>query len=219
MQLSPGVNQDVPLGDSWESQRCREDGLPCRFSLFTMPDLRQFRATPNLLTMLRLFTLPFLVIEILDGHWRLAFLLLWVAGISDGLDGLIARWLKQQTTLGQYLDPVADKALLSTLFLVLTHVAVIPRYVTVLVFSRDLGIVLISALLYVTNTLRDFRPSWLGKFNTLLQILGVLTVMTVQVLPGAGLQETKVVLLRAIAWLAPLSAAQYAWIVLRRVQN
>ncbi len=184
-----------------------------------MPDLRQFRAAPNLLTMLRLFTLPFLVIEILDAHWKLAFLLLWVAGISDGLDGLIARWLKQQTTLGQYLDPVADKALLSTLFLVLTHVAVIPRYVTVLVFSRDLGILLISALLYVTNTLRDFRPSWLGKLNTLLQILGVLIVMTVQVIPGSGLAETKYVLLRAIAILAPISAAQYAWLVLRRVQN
>ena len=184
-----------------------------------MPDLRQFRAMPNLLTMLRLFTLPYLVIEILDGHWRLAFLLLWIAGISDGLDGLLARWLKQQTTLGQYLDPLADKALLSTLFLVLTHVGTIPRYVTVLVFSRDLGILLISALLYITNTLRDFRPSWLGKCNTLLQILGVLTVMTVQVVPGSGLLEVKLVLLRAIAVLAPISAAQYAWLVLRRVQN
>ncbi len=184
-----------------------------------MPDFRQFRATPNLLTMLRLFTLPFLVIEILDAHWRFAFALLWVAGISDGFDGLVARWLKQQTTLGQYLDPVADKALLSTLFLVLTHVGVIPRYVTVLVFSRDLGILIISTLLYVTNTLRDFRPSWLGKLNTLLQVLGVLTVMTVQVVPESGLVETKVALLRAIAVLAPLSAAQYAWIVLRRVQQ
>lgn len=184
-----------------------------------MPDLRQFRAAPNLLTMLRLFALPFLVIEILDGHWWLAFLLLWVAGLSDGLDGLIARWLKQQTTLGQYLDPLTDKALLSTLFLVLTHVGVIPRYVTVLVFSRDLGILLISALLYVTNTLRDFRPSWLGKLNTLMQILGVLTVMTVQVTHNAGLAETKLVLLRVIAVLAPVSAAQYAWLVLRRVQN
>jgi cardiolipin synthase (CMP-forming) len=184
-----------------------------------MPDFRQFRATPNLLTMLRLFTLPYLVIEILDAHWRLAFVLLWVAGLSDAFDGLLARWLKQQTTLGQYLDPVADKALLSTLFLVLTHVGVIPRYVTVLVFSRDLGILLISALLYITNTLRDFRPSWLGKFNTLLQILGVLTVMTVQVVRNSGLLETKYVLLRAIAILAPISAAQYAWLVLRRVQN
>ncbi len=185
----------------------------------SVPDLRQFRATPNLLTMLRLFTLPFLVIEILDGHWRLAFLLLWVAGISDGLDGLLARLLKQSTTLGQYLDPIADKALLSTLFLVLTHVGVIPRYVTVLVFSRDLGILLISTLLFVTNILRDFRPSWLGKASTTVQILAVLTVMTVQLAPSRGLLDTKFVLLRVVALLAPLSAAQYAWTTLRKVQT
>lgn len=172
---------------------------------------------PNLLTMMRLFTLPFLVIQILDHHWKLAFALLWVAGVSDGLDGLLARMLHQRTTLGQYLDPIADKLLLSTLFLVLTHVGVIPRYVTVLVFSRDLGILLIATLLFATNTLRNFSPSKLGKLNTLVQILGVLAVMTVQVAPRAGLQELTLFLLRSIAWLAPLSAAEYAWIVVRRV--
>lgn len=179
--------------------------------------LNQFRAAPNLLTMLRLFILPFLVITILDGHWPLAFVLLWIAGISDGLDGLLARMLEQRTTLGLYLDPIADKLLLSTLFLVLTHVGVIPRYVTVLVFSRDLGILLISTLLFVTNTLRDFRPSWLGKCNTALQIVGVLVVMTCQVAPHAYLLELKTVLLWVIAVLAPVSAAEYAWIVIRRV--
>ena len=183
-----------------------------------MPDFRQFRATPNLLTMLRLFTLPFLVIEILDSHWRFAFALLWIAGLSDSLDGLLARLLKQHTTLGQYLDPIADKALLSTLFLVLTHVGVIPRYVTVLVFSRDLGILIISTLLYITNILRDFRPSWLGKASTGVQIFAVLLVMTVQLFPSHGLNETKLLLLRTVAVLAPLSAAQYAWTTLRKVQ-
>src|ERR1700761_1426651 len=131
--------------------------------------------------MMRLFFLPFIVIEVLDGRWKLAFLLVWLAGISDAFDGRLARMLKQQTRLGEYLDPIADKALLSTMFLVLTHVGVIPRYVTVLVFSRDLGILLISTLLYVTNILRDFKPSWLGKWNTAIQILAVLVVMTVQV--------------------------------------
>jgi cardiolipin synthase len=181
--------------------------------------LSQFRAAPNLLTMLRLFTLPFLVITILDGHWRLAFALLWLAGVSDGLDGLAARWLEQRTTLGLYLDPIADKLLLSTLFLVLMHVGAIPRYVTVLVFSRDLGILLIATLLFATNTLRDFRPSKLGKFNTVVQILGVLTVMTCEVAPKARLEDLKTVLLWAIAGLAPLSAAEYAWIVIRRVNE
>ena len=169
--------------------------------------------------MLRLFALPFLVITILDGRWILAFVLLWIAGISDGLDGLLARWLQQRTVLGQYLDPIADKLLLSTLFLVLTRVNVVPRYVTVLVFSRDLGILLISTLLFATNTLRDFRPSLLGKTNTVIQILGVLTVMTCQVIPGHALAELKIVLLRLIALMAPVSAAEYAWIVIRRVSS
>jgi cardiolipin synthase len=169
--------------------------------------------------MLRMFAVPFLVIEILDAHWVFAFVLLWLAGLSDGMDGLLARVLKQRTTLGQYLDPIADKALLSTLFLVLTHVGVIPRYVTVLVFSRDLGILLISTLLYVTNILRDFRPTWLGKVNTCLQILTVLLVMTAEVAPHIRLDGVLVALLKTVAVLAPLSAAQYAWITLRKVQT
>lgn len=168
--------------------------------------------------MMRLFSLPFLVIEILDHHWRLAFGLLWVAGISDAFDGIAARLLKQQTRLGAYLDPIADKALLSTLFLVLTHVGIIPRYVTVLVFSRDLGILLICTLLYITNILRDFPPSWLGKWNTAVQILAVLTVMTDQVVPAVWLADTMRLLLYVVAVLAPLSAAQYAWITLRKIQ-
>ena len=169
--------------------------------------------------MLRLFVLPFLVITILDGHWRVAFALLWVAGVSDGLDGLLARVLQQRTTLGLYLDPIADKLLLSTLFVVLTHVGAVPRYVTVLVLSRDLGILLIATLLFATNTLRHFRPSRLGKLNTVVQILGVLTVMTCEVIPRSGLGDLRRVLVWTIAVLAPVSAAEYAWIVIRRMSE
>jgi cardiolipin synthase (CMP-forming) len=182
-----------------------------------MPFLRQFRATPNLLTLVRLFIIPFLVISILDEHWRLAFARVMLAGVSDGLDGLFARWLKQQTTLGLYLDPIADKLLLSTLFLVLTHAGEIPRYVTVLVFSRDFGILLISTLLFATNTLRDFRPSFFGKVNTFVQIVAVVGVMGLHVFAIPYISQVDTLLLRAIAVLAPLSAAQYAWIVIRRV--
>jgi len=184
-----------------------------------MPFLRQFRATPNLLTLARLFIIPFLVISILDGRWRLAFALVMLAGLSDGLDGLFARWLKQHTTLGLYLDPIADKLLLSTLFLVLTHVGQIPRYVTVLVFSRDFGILLISTLLFATNTLRDFRPSFFGKLNTFVQIVAVVGVMASHVFAIPCLNQLDTLLLRATAVLAPLSAAQYAWIVIRRVST
>ena len=179
--------------------------------------LLQFRAAPNLLTLLRLFIIPFLIIEILDGRFRSAFALFVLAGVSDAFDGLVARWLQQHTRLGQYLDPIADKLLLSTLFVVLTHAGLVPRYVTVLVFSRDLGILLISTLLFATGTLRDFRPSLLGKLNTVAQIVGLTVVLVEQVWPGLQLGHLREGLLRTIAFLAPVSAAQYAWIVFRRI--
>jgi cardiolipin synthase (CMP-forming) len=190
-----------------------------------VPFLAQFRATPNLLTLLRLFIVPFIVIEILYGEYRVAFALFVLAGITDALDGLLARWLSQKTTLGEYLDPIADKLLLSTLFLVLTHVSLIPRYVTVLVFSRDLGILLIATLLFATGALRNFRPSLLGKLNTLVQIVGLVAVMSERVCATSGwaadrwLTPLTAGLLRVIAVLAPISAAQYAWIVLRRINS
>jgi cardiolipin synthase len=180
--------------------------------------LGQFRAAPNLLTLLRLFIIPFLVIEILDGNYGVSFVLFLLAGLSDGLDGLLARWLEQRTTLGLYLDPIADKLLLSTLFLVFTHVGLIPRYVTVLVFSRDLGILLISTLLYTTGTLRDFRPSLLGKLNTLLQIVALTVVLCQQTFSWSHVTSLRDVLLRVIAVMAPVSAAEYAWLVIRRIQ-
>jgi len=184
-----------------------------------VPFLAQLRAAPNLLTLLRLFILPFLVIEILDNNYPGAFALFVLAGLTDALDGLLARWLSQKTTLGQYMDPIADKLLLSTLFMVLTHADLIPRYVTVLVFSRDLGILLISTLLFATGTLRDFRPSLLGKWNTLVQILGVVCVLLERLWPVSWLNALTGGLLRLVAVLAPLSAAQYAWIVFHRINS
>jgi cardiolipin synthase len=184
-----------------------------------VPFLSQFRAAPNLLTLMRLFIIPFLIIEILDGHFRTSFALFMLAGISDALDGLLARWLSQRTTLGQYLDPIADKLLLSTLFVVLTHVGMMPRYVTVLVFSRDLGILLISTLLFATGTLRDFRPSLFGKLNTLVQIIALIAVMVQKIFVSTQLALVRDGLIRAIAVMAPLSAAQYAWIVFRRING
>ena len=181
--------------------------------------LQQIRATPNLLTLLRLFIIPFLVINLLGHHNALALALFVLAGISDALDGQIARRWGQSTRLGQYLDPIADKLLLSTLFLTVTHMKLVPQYVTVLVFARDLGILLISTLLYVTHTMRDFRPSVLGKLNTLLQLATVLLVLVEAVRPTEPWWTIRGWMLIATAWLAPLSAAQYALIVTRRVST
>jgi cardiolipin synthase len=182
-----------------------------------VPFLLQLRAAPNLLTLLRLFIIPFLVIEILDQNYAAAFGLFMLAGLSDGLDGLLARKLQQHTTLGLYLDPIADKLLLSTLFIVMTHAGLIPRYVTVLVFSRDFGILLIATLLFATGTLRDFRPSLLGKLNTAVQIVTLVLLLADRSMGWSAGASVEWVLFHAIAVFAPLSAAYYAWLVVQRM--
>ena len=139
--------------------------------------IRELLYTPNLLTLLRLIFIPLAVIAVLENHYIWALVLFLVAGISDGLDGLLARLLHQKTVLGQYLDPIADKLLLSTMFLVLSIAHRVPWSVTVLVFARDIIIVIISALLYATGQIRAVRPSWLGKANTLAQIVTIPLVL------------------------------------------
>ncbi len=113
--------------------------------------------------------------------WRL--ILFVLAGMSDGLDGLLARTLKQQTVLGQYLDPIADKLLLSTIFLVLSILHKIPWKYTVVVFSRDISILAASAVLFAIAGLRDFRPSMFGKANTFAQVAAVFFVLLLQLQP------------------------------------
>ena len=183
-----------------------------------MSALDQLRTTPNLLTLLRLLTIPFLLIAILEGHFGLAFALFLLAGITDGLDGVLARALGQYTKLGQYLDPIADKLLLSALFLVFTHVGLVPRYVTALVFGRDIGIVSIASLLFFADATQDFRPTLLGKVNTCVQLLALVSVFSAQVFERGDLQTVRDVLLRTVAVIAPLSAAQYGWVVLSRIE-
>jgi len=158
--------------------------------------IRQLRSAPNQLTLLRLIFIPFVVISVVEDRYGWALALFVLAGLSDALDGLLARVLKQKTALGQYLDPIADKLLLSTLFLVLAFEHRIPWYVTVLVFSRDLGILIVSALLYATNTLRDLRPSVWGKANTIVQVGTILVVLMAAVWPLTWLETARVAGLR-----------------------
>src|SRR3954471_15721350 len=142
---------------------------------------KPIHAAPNLLTLMRICLAPFLVSAILDDRFALSFALFLAAGLTDALDGTLARWLQQRTVLGQYLDPVADKLLLSTLFVVLTHKKMIPVTVTVLVFGRDVGILLVAAILYAAIGRRDFRPSAVGKANTVAQVTAVAVVLLHQI--------------------------------------
>ncbi|HLH34472.1 MAG TPA: CDP-diacylglycerol--glycerol-3-phosphate 3-phosphatidyltransferase [Alloacidobacterium sp.] len=179
--------------------------------------MNAFRATPNQLTFLRLCIIPFLVLAVLDGRYRTAFTLFVIAGITDALDGLLARALHQRTRLGQYLDPVADKLLLSTLFLVLHHEGYISRRVTVLVFGRDLGILVVAAILYAAMGMRDFRPSIFGKGNTLAQIIALVAVLLSRFYSPDWVLFVRHWALNATIALTIISGLQYAWQVARKL--
>jgi cardiolipin synthase len=181
--------------------------------------LSQLLTYPNQLTLLRMMFLPFIVIHLVNGHYRWALILFVIAGMSDGLDGLLARWLKQQTMLGQYLDPIADKLLLSTTFLVLSILHKIPWKFTVLVFSRDISILMASAVLYAIAGLRDFRPSIFGKANTFAQVAAVFFVMLLQIYPLRWVSVLRLTFLRATFAFTIISALHYVILVGRRLKT
>src|ERR1700723_3597269 len=178
--------------------------------------LNRFRTAPNLLTLARICLAPFLVAAILEGRFELSFYLFLAAGLTDALDGTLARSLKQHTMLGQYLDPVADKLLLSTLFLVLMHMGLIPARVTVMVFGRDVGILVVAAILYAAAGRREFIPSIFGKANTLVQVAAVAAVLLQQLTAASWVAWVRMMALDATMLLTVVSGLHYAWMVSRR---
>jgi cardiolipin synthase len=181
-------------------------------------NVSQIFTAPNQLTLLRMVFVPFIVIELVEGRYFWALVLFVVAGFSDGLDGLLARKLHQQTLLGQYLDPIADKLLLSTMFLVLSILHKIPWEFAVLVFSRDTSILAASAVLFAIAGLRNFRPSIFGKANTFSQIAAVFFVMLFAIRPARWIWITRTVFLRATFAFTIISALHYVILVQQRLR-
>jgi cardiolipin synthase (CMP-forming) len=175
--------------------------------------ISQLFTAPNQLTLLRMVFVPFIIINLVDQHYSWALALFVLAGLSDGLDGLLARTLKQQTLLGQYLDPIADKLLLSTTFLVLSILHKIPWKFTVVVFSRDISILGVSAVLYAIAGLRDFRPSVFGKANTFSQLAAVVFVMFFEIHHERWVYLVRWACLRATFTFTILSALHYIYLV------
>jgi cardiolipin synthase len=161
---------------------------------------------------------PFIVIHLVEGRYLWALVVFVIAGFSDGLDGLLARTLHQQTLLGQYLDPIADKLLLSTIFLVLSILHKIPWKYTVLVFSRDISILAASAVLFAIAGLRNFRPSIFGKANTFSQIAAVFFVMLFEVHRLRWVWIARTVFLRATFIFTIISAIHYVFLVQQRLR-
>ena len=137
----------------------------------------------NQLTLLRMLLIPAFVILVVYGYLGWALAVFMVAGITDALDGLIARWSGQKTSLGAWLDPMADKLLLVTTFVVLTLPGLglmnrLPIWLTVLIISRDVVIVLTVAIVNLAVGPRTFRPSMFGKAATAIYILTAVVAMS-----------------------------------------
>ena len=182
-------------------------------------NLRQILTAPNQLTLLRMIFLPFIVINLVKHDYRWALALFVLAGLSDVLDGLLARTLHQQTLLGQYLDPIADKLLMSTTFLVLSIEHRIPWKFTIVVFSRDVSILIISGALFMIAGLRDFRPSIFGKANTAAQVGAIFFVLLLLVLPLEWVRIASITFLRATFLFTIVSAVHYAFLVQHRLRD
>ena len=168
----------------------------------------------NQLTLLRMLLIPAFVILVVYGHLGWALTVFVAAGVTDGLDGLIARWSGQKTKLGAWLDPMADKLLLVTTFIVLTVPTIpltnhLPAWLTILVISRDVVIVVVVAIVNLAVGPRTFTPSLLGKITTATFILTSIAVMFYNYLEEQSVVVTLGIWLSAALTL--ISSADYVF--------
>ena len=136
---------------------------------------------PNLLTFLRMALIPVFASLLFYGYSGWALFVFLVAGISDGVDGFVARRFNQETELGTIIDPIADKLLMTVAFIILTMKNVLPDtrflpvpfWVTAAVLGRDVLIVTVAGAINIMTGFHGFKPSWLGKLSTFVQVVAV----------------------------------------------
>lgn len=174
------------MRDRQERALKRMEGVAQRAAGQMRTALRPY-TIPNGITLLRLVLVPLFALATVENNYLLAAVFFGLAGLSDALDGALARWLKARSLLGSYLDPIADKLLLVTAYIVLTWpgegMVRIPKWLTVMALSRDLLIVLVALVLYLGAGVREFRPSVLGKATTVVHILTVGAVIAANLWP------------------------------------
>ena len=168
---------------------------------------------PNIITVLRFLMVPAVVYSLLVGAMMPAFVIFVIAGISDGVDGFIARHYNQQTELGAYLDPIADKLLLVTVFIMLAILGHLPHWLVVLVVSRDILIVIAVILSSVMSQPLDMNPILVSKANTAFQI-ALAAVVLAELAFNVTFGDLRVILIYFVTALTILSAAAYlkVWI-------
>lgn len=172
---------------------------------------------PNMITLARLVAVPATIWLILQHRLDLAFLLFLAAGISDALDGWLARVLNARSAIGALLDPVADKALLVSVYVTLAAIGVLPDWLAILVVFRDIVIVGGLALLWMLGSRPPIRPLWVSKVNTLLQILLVaLALMAAGY--GLAMQAVLELLIWGVATTTVISGLAYVVSSARQLQ-
>jgi cardiolipin synthase len=179
----------------------------------------RFWTVPNQITLLRLGILPFFLILIAYERYRYALLILVLAGCSDGIDGLLARKLNQKSAIGAYLDPIADKLLLSSSFVLLAMEKQLAWWLTIMVFSRDIMMLTVAAVIILISGYRPFPPSLLGKATTLFQIILVFTVVLHAGYPDLGLTNVVRFLMYLVAVITTVSGFHYCFAIARRLSS
>ncbi len=166
---------------------------------------------PNLITLIRVILVPFVIQAVLAGRHTLALVLFAVAAFTDVLDGAAARQLGVTTTTGAYLDPVADKCLLSGVYLALAVAGIIPWWLVAVIFGRDLYILLAVGILLLLTPVRRFPPSVWGKFSTFVQIVTAVAWLSRNVLEFRVLDSFSWAMLWPCAAFTIWSAVHYTW--------
>jgi cardiolipin synthase (CMP-forming) len=163
---------------------------------------------PNLITLARILAVPVILWAITSGEMRIAFALFLAAGLSDLIDGFLAKRFGMATELGAYLDPLADKAMIVSIYIALGIVEAMPRWLVILVVSRDIMIVSAVILSWVVDKPVRLKPITVSKLNTVAQIVYA-TVVLAALTFGWEIALVKDLLVGVVAALTLLSVAFY----------
>jgi len=172
---------------------------------------------PNILTIIRILLIPLFIIFLLKDMLHFALLVFTIAAISDALDGLFARYLDQRTLLGAYLDPLADKLLLSSAFIILAVIKIVPGWLAVIVISRDVLILLGVAIFALANINIEIKPRITSKCTTVFQMSTIFFLLLDPKIPGADM--IKWILCWFTGGITILSGLHYTYIGMNLIQN
>lgn len=179
---------------------------------------------PNLLTFLRMALIPVFASLLFYGYSSLALIVFVIAGISDGVDGFVARRFRQESELGRIIDPIADKLLMTVAFVILTMPNVlqptrhlpVPFWVTAAVIGRDILILTVAWAINVMTGFRGFKPSWLGKLSTTVQVAAVTLILVAAVFDYSFYLPTVYAIVVALAF---FSGVHYIFFVARLMKE